>query len=202
MARDYEFYDDVAALDRYLNFPVGTLSKIPVSARVPAVDAIMKVKEMQQSSLFRPGLYYIVLADLCGNTAFNAKYGDAEGDVRIEWFHTAAIQAIGDINLRNYVAFSKTIGDASLLMFSSFMDVYEWSEKFTSILDGMEQEYPENLENRGIEVYDDKLERQVEDFKLRARRLVHLGEISYKENDPLSLAVSQTFKIEKSFSET
>src|SRR5262245_16228302 len=103
MARDYEFYDDVAALERYLNFPAGTLSNIPIYARVPAVDAIMKVKEMEQSSLFRPGLYYIVLADLCGNTAFNAKYGDAEGDVRIKWSDTAAIQAVVDINLRSYV---------------------------------------------------------------------------------------------------
>ena len=40
-------------------------------------------------------------------------------------------------------------------------------------------------------------------FAIRARRLVHLGEVSYKEGiDPLSLAVSQTFKIEKTFSET
>jgi class 3 adenylate cyclase len=202
MTRDLSFYDDVGAVERYLNLPTGTLRHIPIYARVPAVDAIIKVKEMEQSSLFRPGLYYIVLADLCGNTAFNAKYGDAEGDVRTEWFHTAAIQAIGEIDLRNYVAFSKTIGDAALLIFSSFFDVHAWSEKFSSILDSMIDEYPENLELRGIEFDDSELERRIADFSLRARRLVHLGEVSYKENDPLSLAVSQTFKIEKSFSET
>ena len=202
MAKDLSFYDDVGGLERYLNLPAGSLVNIPIYARVPAVDAIIRVREMEKSSLFRPGLYYIVLADLTGNTAFNAKYGDAEGDVRTEWFQTSVIQAIGAIELRNYVAFSKTIGDAALVIFSSFLDVYAWSEKLSSILDGLEQQYSENLELRGVEVDDDKLDERIADFKLKARRLVHLGEVSYKENDPLSLAVSQTFKIEKSFSET
>jgi hypothetical protein len=69
------FYDDVGGLERYLNVPAGTLRQISIYARIPAVDAILKVREMEYSTLFRPGLYYIVLADLVGNTAFNAKYG-------------------------------------------------------------------------------------------------------------------------------
>jgi class 3 adenylate cyclase len=203
MSDDIRLYDDVAALERYLNVPDGSQKNIPIYARKAAVDAILKVREMEKTSLFRPGLYYIVLADLCANTAFNTKYGDAEGDVRTEWFHTAAIQSIGEIEVRNYIAFSKTIGDAALLIFSSFLDVYEWSERFSENLKAMTQEYPENLEIRGIECKDDEIEQRIDDFQLRARRLVHLGEVSYKENsDPLSLAVSQTFKIEKSFSET
>ena len=48
-----------------------------------------------------------------------------------------------------------------------------------------------------------EIEALVSAFSLRARRLVHLGEVSFKEAiDPLSLAVSQTFKIEKYFAET
>jgi len=203
MLKDPSFYDDVEALERYLNLPKGSLRNIPIYARVPAVDAIIKVKKMEETSLFRPGLYYIVLADLCANTAFNAKYGDAEGDVRTEWFQTAAIESIGEITVQNYVAFSKTIGDAALLIFSSFKDVYEWSEKFSANLEAMTGEYPENLEIRRVDYDESELDQRLEDFKLRARRLVHLGEVSYKEHlDPLSLAVSQTFKIEKSFSET
>jgi hypothetical protein len=203
MLKDPGFYDDVAALERYLNLPQGSLRNIPFYARVPAVDAIIKVRKMEETSLFRPGLYYIVLADLCANTAFNAKYGDAEGDVRTEWFQTAAIQSIGEITVQNYVAFSKTIGDAALLIFSSFKDVYEWSEKFSANLEAMTGEYPENLEIRRVDYVKEELDQRLEDFRLRARRLVHLGEVSYKEHsDPLSLAVSQTFKIEKSFSET
>ena len=203
MEKDFSFYDDVTAFEKYLNLPSGSLRNIPIYARKPAIDAIMKVREMEKASLFRPGLYYIVLADLCANTAFNAKYGDTEGDVRIEWFQTAAIQSIGEIEVRNYVAFSKSIGDAALLIFSSFKDVWQWSETFSSNLEAMTTEYPENMEIRNVEYDGDELDQRLEDFRLRARRLVHLGEVSYKEHaDPLSLAVSQTFKIEKNFSET
>ena len=203
MDNKFSFYDDVAALERYLNLPDESLRNIPIYARKPAVNAIIRVKKMEETSLFRPGLYYIVLADLCGNTVFNAKYGDSEGDVRIEWFQTAAIQSIGEISLRNYIAFSKTIGDAALFIFSSFQDVYEWSETLSRNLEAMTVEYTENMDNRDVEYDVEKLDQRLEDFRLRARRLVHLGEVSYKEHsDPLSLAVSQTFKIEKTFSET
>jgi hypothetical protein len=197
---DYSFYDDVVALERYLNLPEGGLRNIPIYARVGAVDAIRKVQEMERRTQFRPGLYYIVLADLRGNTDFNAKYGNAEADVRVEWFHTTVVQTLGELEINNYVAFSKTIGDASLLIFSSFADVFGWSRRLTANLEALGVEYRENLEIRGIDVDDNILEQQINDFDLKARRLVHVGEVSYKENvDPISLAVSQTFKIEKAF---
>ncbi|MFT9330867.1 MAG: hypothetical protein ABF533_02430 [Acetobacter persici] len=200
MTSNFDLYDDVEGLERYLNLPKGALSNIPIYARVPAVDAIKRVRQMEASTLFRPGLYYIVLADLRGNTAFNAKYGNAEGDVRVEWFQTAVIQSIGEISPENYVAFSKTIGDAALLIFSAFRDVFKWSQQLTRNLEGLRAEYPENLESRGIDIEDDSLDERLSDFDLKARRLVHLGEVSYKEQiDPLSLAVSQAFKIEKVF---
>ena len=67
----------------------------------------------------------------------------------------------------------------------------------------MTGEYLENLEIRGVDYDENELKQRLKDFELRARRLVHLGEVSYKEDlDPISLAVSQTFKIEKIFSET
>lgn len=203
MADALSFYDNVAGLERYLNLPPGSLRNIPIYARKGAVDAISKVKEMENTSLFRPGLFYIVLADLCANTAFNANYGDAECDLRTQWFHTSAIQAIGEIAMRNFVAFIKTIGDASLLIFSSFQDVWEWSDRLTQTLDAMSQQYPESLEIRGVQYDPATLEERTAAFRLRARRLVHLGEVSFKEHtDPLALAVSQTFKIEKNFPET
>lgn len=93
MKRDLSLYDDVGALERYLNLPTGSLRNIPIYGRISAVDAILKVREMEKTSLFREGLYYIVLVDLSGHTAFNAKYGNAEGDVRIEWFQTCVIQS-------------------------------------------------------------------------------------------------------------
>jgi class 3 adenylate cyclase len=200
MARKLKSVDEVEGAERFLNLPKGSLRNFPRYALTAAIEAIDNVRYMEQNSLFRPGLYYIVLADLVGNTAFNAKYGNEEGDRRVEWFHTAAIESIGQIEPLNYVAFSKTIGDASLLIFSAFEDVYKWSEKFKENLDGLSDEYDfmagedreESREDRG----------RVKAFTLKARRLVHIGEVAYKEGiDPLSLAVSQTFKIEKHFSE-
>lgn len=199
----FNFYDNVESIEQYLNLPKGALSNIPIYARRPAVDAIIKVKNMEKASLFRPGLYYIVLVDLCSNTAFNAKYGDKEGDVRTQWFHTAVIESIGEIALRNYVAFSKTIGDASLIIFSSFLDVVEWSDQLSKNLSTLSDEYSQRAYQDYDHLDDAEVEALISAFSLRARRLVHLGEVSFKEDiDPLSLAVSQTFKIEKYFSET
>lgn len=85
--------------------------------------------------------------------------------------------------------------------------MFAWSEKLTENLAALSLEYRSNLHDRGVadDKPDDELEKLIGDFELRARRLVHLGEVSYKDKDntdPLCLAVSQTFKIEKTFSET
>jgi hypothetical protein len=118
-------------------------------------------------------------------------------------FHTCVIESLGQPDLENYGAFIKTIGDASLLIFSSFKDVYGWSLTLDKNLASMTREYPESLEIRAIDYDDETLDERLKDFSMKARRLVHLGEVSYKEHsDPLCLAVSQTFKIEKAFVET
>ncbi len=204
MAQEID-YDNLSEMEKALNLPKDSLKSIPIYARVPAADAISKVMEMERASLFRPGLYYIVLTDLTGNTKFNAKYGNAHADIRVQWFHTAAIQAIGEIKLTNYVTFSKTIGDASLLIFSSIKDVINWSNTFSEKLLGFDQEYEMAIFEDQLDLprIDDNLkEQQILDFQLKARRLVHVGEVRYADiNDPLSLAVSQTFKMEKAFSE-
>ena len=59
------------------------------------------------------------------------------------------------------------------------------------------------MEIRGVKCNPEELEERISNFNLRARKLIHLGEVSYKEGtDPLSIAVSQTFKIEKNFAKT
>lgn len=202
--KKYSVYDNLNDLERELSLPKDSLKSIPIYARVPAAEAIKKVLAMERNSLFRPGLYYIVLADLVGNTQFNVEYGNKEADIRVQWFHTAAIQTLGKIDLSNYVTFSKTIGDAALLIFSSIEDVISWSETFTDVLQTYDQEYETKLrdDSSSDNLDEDVIQAQVAAFSIKARRLVHLGEIRYADkNDPLSLAVSQTFKIEKEFSE-
>ncbi|HRF81113.1 MAG TPA: hypothetical protein PL070_13630 [Flavobacteriales bacterium] len=199
------YYDELSAIEKALDLPEGSLRSIPYYARMDAAKAISKVLEMERKSIFRPGLYYIVLADLVANTSFNEKHGNAYADLRTQWFHTAAIQAVGTIALNNYATFNKTIGDASLLIFSSIKDVIVWSKRFDHILGDYNTQF-QNEAEFGIEglppVPAGKLTELSTDFALRARRLVHAGEVRYAGfNDPLSLAVSQTFKMEKSFTQ-
>lgn len=197
MSQSYAFYDDVSALEKEFGLPPGALRDIPIYARTQAVDAIMAVQEMERSSLFRPGIYYIVLADLIGNTNFNVKYGDKAGDTRIEWFQTCAIEALGKELPSNFAAYLKPIADAALLIFGSFRDVVGWSNRFTAAMNSMSDEYVQLCDPD-----EDDVDAKVEDFRLRSRRLVHLGEVRFREaSDPICLSVSQTFHVEKTFRE-
>lgn len=199
----YITHDDLDKIEDELAIARGSLGSVPDYARVPAIKAVKRVLDMQKKSLFRPGLHYIVLADIEKNTNFSINYGDAHADIRNQWFHTAVIEALGSIELDNYANFTKTIGDASLIMFSSISDVIEWSEKLSEILDIYNAEYAEQArtDSLSVRILDiKKVEKQIQDFTLRVRRIVHVGEVQYvDEYDPLSLAVSQTFKVEKDF---
>lgn len=199
------YYDELALIEKELNLPHGVLRNIPYYARMDAARAIKKVLEMERKSIFRPGLYYIVLADLVANTAFNEKHGNAYADLRTQWFHTAAIQAVGAIDVSNYATFNKTIGDASLLIFSSINDIVQWSDRFNGILDAYNKQFESGVQYgfEGIPKPEpSQVAELIRDFSLRARRLVHAGEVRYAGfNDPLSLAVSQTFKMEKAFTD-
>lgn len=199
-------HDELDDLEQIMNLPKGSFNSIPPYARAEAAKAISNVLYMERNSIFRPGLYYIVLADLCGNTNFISKYGNINGDIRVKWFQTSAIQSIGKIRLSNYATFNKSIGDAALLIFSSIKDVINWSEMFSKLLRSYDREYAYAVYTQESEIPKGnvtEIPQQIEDFTLRARRLVHLGEVRYAAiSDPLSLAVNQIFKMEKEFSDT
>ncbi|MFW2351095.1 hypothetical protein [Qipengyuania sp.] len=200
MPNGLNFFEDIERLENYLGLPKGGLANIPGYALPEAVSAIKKVQELERSRQFRPGLYYIVLADLMDATRFSNIFGNEALKRRIELFHIACVQAIGELDLKNYVAFSKNIGDATLLIFSSFSDVYAWSNKLTSALEDLSDAYEAEFEfDHGTELSESDSKR----LAFLARRLVHLGEVSYiKDIDPVSLAVSQTFHLEKNFKKT
>ena len=203
--------DDTKSLEEYLEIPKDSLKNIPVYARTESLSAIRNVMKLESEKHFRRGIYYIVLTDLCKNTAFQKKYGNDLTDIRVQWFHTAVIRALGEIQLDNYANFNKTIGDASLLIFSSFHDVIKWSNQLQHSFVRLKESFQETISDSdsiiSSLIYDDEKEDDdaidniVNDFDLKARRLVHIGEVSYSDNtDPLALAVSQTFKTEKVFS--
>jgi hypothetical protein len=200
---DYINHDELDIIEDTLKLARGSLGSVPDYARVQAVEAAKQILEMQKKSLFREGLYYIVLADIAGNTDFNVKYGNAHADLRDQWFHTSIIEALGNIEFHNYANFVKTIGDAALLVFSSIGDIIKWSENLNLVLEKYNQEYRRKIQNGELPLYledEHDNEQQIADFILNVRRVVHLGEVQYvDEYDPLSLAVSQTFKAEKEF---
>ena len=194
---------DERSVELFLGLPKGSFDHIPIYARVPALEAIAKVREMEQAHLFRPGLYYIVLADLTGSTESSKVLGVKENTKRVEWFVTACVEALANFEIRNYFQFLKEIGDATLFIFSSFDDVLDWSVEAEKLFESYTQEYTwpgiDDLTGTDDELFDE-YERMTEVFRLRGKKVVHLGEVSYIEKgNPVALAVNQVFKIEKLF---
>jgi len=176
-------------IEKFLGLSKGAFNHIPVYARNAALSAIAKVRELEEQNLFRPGLYYIALIDLSASTVASAHLSPEINKRRIETFITATVEALGSIELKNYAQFVKEIGDASLFLFSSFDDLYRWWRATHSAFEAYNQDWKDELEDKEWPF-----------FKLDAKTVVHLGEVSFAEQkNPVALAVNQVFKIEKLF---
>lgn len=149
----------------------------PAYAQEEAEAALEKIIELQSQGLALPGLYYPVLVDIAGSTAYMAEYGNQAADARIEHFVRSAIDAIGQTKLTNTAIFLKEIGDAVLLIFQCFSDILKWQVQLEGYL-GLYK--PEGV------------------HRIRVRTCVHIGEVSVRGVNPVALAVSQLFKFEKS----
>lgn len=177
-------------VDQFLGLPKGSFNHIPNYARQVAMHAIANVRKLEEEKLFRPGLYYIVLIDLTSSTQASKSLGTELNQKRVQTFVTASVEALGNIELSSYAQFLKEIGDATLFIFSSFEDLHAW----WVTAEGLFRSYNEEWED---EINDDRLHKA---FTIRAKTVVHLGEVSYiTHGNPLALAVNQVFKIEKLF---
>lgn len=150
------------------------LKYAPVYAQEDASKALQKVIELQTQGLIRNGIYYIVLVDLVGSTKYSAKYGNSKGGDRIENFVKYSFKSLHGITLHNIGLFVKEIGDAVLFLFQHFPDILTWRNEFQQHLDIISNDEP---------------------FILRT--CVHIGEVAFNGVNPISLAISQTFKMEK-----
>lgn len=154
------------------------LKYAPSYAQTEAKAAIAKVMDLQMQGVLRNGLYYIVLVDLVGSTKYGVAHGNDALAKRIQNFVTASFNALNDARIANLGLFVKEIGDAVLFVFQHFPDILLWSasfRKWLSLFDGNDEEY-------------------------HIRTCVNIGEVSLQGVNPLSLAVSQTFKMEKEVS--
>ena len=153
------------------------LKYAPAYAMNEAREAIVKVQELQAQGVLRRGIFYLVLVDLVGSTKYAASEGNDAASSRIRLFVTSSINAINHARLHNTGMFLKEIGDAVLLIFSHFVDVLSWASQFQIGLKAWDQMYPEH--------------------PFVVRTCVHIGEVSLDGVNPLSLGVSQVFKMEK-----
>jgi hypothetical protein len=179
--------------DEFLGFEPGTFDHIPHYARYEALDALLHVRKMEKENVFRPGLYYTVLSDLCRATEASLVLGNEVSKKRIETFILTCVDALGHIETTNYHLFLREIGDAVLMLFSSFDDAYQWWLTMHSWLDGRDRMWGAEL---------DLTRAEQKHFRLEAKTIIHAGEISYSgTNIPISTAINQVFKVEKQFKE-
>ena len=94
---------------------------------------------------------------------------------RIRTFVTYSFNALTASKIRNTGIFLKEIGDAVLFVFQHFPDILKWRDELQKFLTIFEK-------------FQDP-------FVLRT--CIHIGEVSLEGVNPISLAVSQTFKMEK-----
>jgi len=178
-----------AVVEKYLRIPKGSFDHIPHYARDQALFAIQSVRSMERKRVFRPGLYYIVLSDLCRSTQASARLGHDLNRKRVETFILTCIEALGYFDPRNYFLPIREIGDAVLILFSSFADVHDWWITTNSLLGGRNHMWRSEIpKNRFTE------------FRLESKTVVHVGEVAYSDgNIPVAQAVNEVFKVEKLF---
>lgn len=145
----------------------------PGYAITEAGQALDKIIELQAKGIIRNGIYYIVLVDLIGSTKFTVEHGNAKMSERIKLFVTHSFNSLNQSKILNIGIFLKEIGDAVLFVFQHFPDVLKWRDNLQKNLD-LHEHNP---------------------FLLRT--CIHIGEVSLEGVNPLSLAVSQTFQMEK-----
>lgn len=178
--------------ERVTGLPRDTVSLIPRYALRGAMESIRRVQELAKQSLVRPGVYYVVLCDLCDSTLALEQLGNRAGVARIQAFILATVQALARTELQSVAYPLKEAGDAMLFLFTSIADVIHWWRLLDEELSSMAIEY---AEAHGV-----PFARQPE-AGLRARTVVHLGEVTFSGGvNPVALAVSQVFKLEKLFS--
>lgn len=152
------------------------LKYAPAYAQEEAAQAIWKIRELQSQGVIRDGIYYIVLIDLVGSTKYAAEKGNDAAKFRVEQFISASFYALNEAQKRNVALFIKEIGDAVLYVFQHFPDILQWKAAFDRKLTSLEK---------------------ILDTPIVVRTCIHIGEVSLDGVNPLSLAVSQTFKMEK-----
>src|SRR5688500_5197364 len=101
----------VEDIERLLRLGPGAFDHIPKYCRKEAMEAIAHVKRMEDEQVLRSGVYYVVLADLCGSTVASKKLGAELNRNRVESFITVCVESLGASKPQAYAQFLKPTGD-------------------------------------------------------------------------------------------
>ncbi len=183
---DNDWLEDPELLKEMLRLGEKDLEYVPSYAFRATVQALIKLKKLESEKTIRPGLYYIVLTDLCGSTKASTILGPEINKSRIERFINYTVEAWKTIEQKSGALFIKEAGDASLFLFKGFADILNWDTALNAFLEKYNAELPEDG-RKGI-------------MEMRIKTVVHLGEVAFSGyKNPVALAVNQVFKIEKEF---
>lgn len=151
------------------------LKYAPAYAKAEASSALDKIFQLQTQGIIRDGIYYVVLVDIVGSTKFAAEFGNLKLKERIQTFVTYSFNALSESKIKNNGIFLREIGDAVLFIFQHFPDILKWRDNLQKYLD---------------------IFGKIKDPYI-LRTCVHIGEVTLEGVNPITLAVSQTFKMEK-----
>jgi len=148
-------------------------------------NTVNTVKRMGRAKNLPAGLYYIVLIDLVGSSTASSKISPEDNKKRIKEYIKFTKQALPK-KPNNFLTFVKSIGDASLFLFTNFKDILNWSVSIDSLCNDY------NLKC---------MKKQKPDiFQMFSKKCIHLGEVLFDDDsDPIALAINQIAKIEKEF---
>ena len=94
---------DPREAELFLGLPKGAFDHIPICARKPALETIAKVRVPEQEKDISPRTLLHTSGRPSGSTIASEKLGAETSRIRVEWFVTACVEALGKVTLRNYI---------------------------------------------------------------------------------------------------
>ena len=88
---------------------------------------IPELKSLKTKEKFKPGLYYLVWADLSDSTKSSEKLTPEDFEKKVTKFISLTKESMPK-QLKNSAYFVKDIGDASLFLFNNFLDILKWKQ--------------------------------------------------------------------------
>ena len=110
------------------------LAHLPAYVRKPVMEAAIKIRQLQLTHVLLPGLYYLVLIDLCDSTRDSAFLLPDVNRDKIEQFVRFTGEALASAKTRGYAHFLKEAGDAAFLVFALFKDIVAWADQVDRLL--------------------------------------------------------------------